>query len=115
MEHSDQLERGRAAFNRGEYFRAHELWEDVWRSLVGGERILLQGLIQIAAGLHHLQQHRPRPAGALLRKGLEKLSRSTPGQTVRLDVGPLILDVTRLLADLAAPGTTVRATATFKL
>jgi predicted metal-dependent hydrolase len=48
MEGSDQLERGRAAFNCGDYFSAHELWEDVWLGLVGDERIFLQGLIQIA-------------------------------------------------------------------
>ncbi|MFL5303943.1 MAG: DUF309 domain-containing protein [Polyangia bacterium] len=72
----DQFERGRAAFSRGEYFSAHELWEDVWHGLVGSERMFVQGLIQIAAGLHHLQQHRRRPAVSLLRKGLEKLTRS---------------------------------------
>jgi predicted metal-dependent hydrolase len=115
MERSDQLEQGRAAFNRGEYFRAHELWEEVWHELAGAERILVQGLIQIAAGLHHLQQHRPRPAVSLLRKGLEKLSRSTPAPTVHLRIGPLARYVARLLTELAAPGSRVPATTTFKL
>ena len=114
-EGADQLEKGRAAFNRGEYFGAHELWEDVWHGLVGDERIVVQGLIQIAAGLHHLQQHRQRPAVSLLRKGLEKVSRGTPGTTVHLRIGPLARYVTRLLARLAAPGLRVPATTTFKL
>jgi hypothetical protein len=61
---SQRLEQGRVAFNRGEYFEAHELWEDAWRELAGAERIFVQGLIQIAAGLHHLQQRRPLPAAA---------------------------------------------------
>lgn len=112
---SDQLERGRAAFNRGEFFSAHELWEEVWHGLVGDERIAVQGLIQIAAGLHHLQQHRPRPAVSLLRKGLEKLSRSAPGPTVPLRIGPLAHYVARLLAKLAAPGSRVPAGTAFKL
>jgi uncharacterized protein len=115
MDGSDQLEQGRAAFNRGEYFCAHELWEEVWHELVGAERTLLQGLIQIAAGFHHLQQHRPRPAVSLLRKGLEKLSRSAPGPTIHLRIGPLARDVARLLAELAAPGPTVPAPTAFKL
>jgi predicted metal-dependent hydrolase len=28
-----RLEQGRAAFNRGEYFEAHELWEEAWHEL----------------------------------------------------------------------------------
>jgi len=111
----DQLEKGRAAFNRGEYFLAHELWEELWRDLAGVERMNVQGLIQIAAGLHHLQQHRPRPAGALLRKGLAKLSRGTPGAFGHLRIGALVRDVTRLLEDLAEPGSNAPAGGTFRL
>ncbi len=110
MESSDQLERGRAAFNRGDYFSAHELWEDVWRRVAGDERVFLQGLIQIAAGLHHLQQHRRQPAVSLLRKGLEKLSRSTRRPIVHLRIDRLVSHVTRLLAELAVPGSSAPAT-----
>ena len=99
----EPLERGRAAFNRGEFFAAHELWEEAWHQLEGAERVLLQGLIQIAAGLHHLQQGRPRPAGRLLAKGLEKLSRGVPATLAALPVDSLAGDVARLLAELAAP------------
>ena len=56
-----RIAEGRSAFNRGEYFQAHELWEEAWKELDGVDRILVQGLIQIAAGLHHLQQRRPGP------------------------------------------------------
>ena len=98
------FERGRAAFNRGEYFQAHELWEEVWRDLAGVERILMQGLIQIAAGLHHLREHRPRPAAGLLRKGLDKVSRGTFAPPVDLRVGALARDVARLLDNLEASG-----------
>ena len=115
MEGSDQLERGRAAFNCGDYFAAHELWEDVWQGLVGGERTFLQGLIQIAAGLHHLQQHRPQPAVSLLRKGLEKLSRSPQPPNIHLRVDPLISYLTRLLAELAVPAAGASVNTIFKL
>jgi len=96
-----RLAPGRAAFNRGEFFAAHELWEDVWRGLAGDERTLAQGLIQIAAGLHHLQHGRPRPAARLLARGASKLSRA-PATT--LPVAALLHDVTRLLAALDTPG-----------
>ena len=107
---SEQLEPGRAAFNRGEYFLAHELWEEVWRQVADADRRLyVQGLIQIAAGLHHLQQHRAGPAVGLLRKGLEKLSRPLErrpeGESSgdRLGGDRLAGQLTRLLVELEAP------------
>jgi predicted metal-dependent hydrolase len=105
MDLPQRLEPGRAAFNRRAYFEAHELWEQAWHELAGAERILVQGLIQIAAGLHHLQQHRPRPAAGLLRKGLEKLSRGLPAPLVDLRAPSLARAVAGVLAELAAGAT----------
>ena len=104
-----RLEQGRGAFNRGAYFEAHELWEEAWQVLDGVERIHVQGLIQIAAGLHHLQQRRPRPAASLLRKGLDKISRAAFAPSVDLHVEELARDVARLLAELDGPGARVTA------
>lgn len=64
---------GRAAFNRGDFFRAHELWEEVWLRAVGADRRWLQGLIQVAAGLHQLARGRPAPAARLLERAESKL------------------------------------------
>jgi predicted metal-dependent hydrolase len=97
------LDQGRAAFNRGEFFAAHELWEEAWHHLEGPERLLVQSLIQIAAALHHLQQGRPRPATSLLAKGLEKLSRGVPPALADLPVDALAADLARLLAELESP------------
>jgi uncharacterized protein len=72
---ADLLQPGWDAFNRGEFFEAHELWEGVWRGLAGDDRSFVQGLIQIAAGLHHLKGGRVRPAARLLAKGAEKIAR----------------------------------------
>jgi uncharacterized protein len=103
----DRLERGRTAFNRGEYFQAHELWEESWRELEGAERIFTQGLIQIAAGLHHLQQGRLGPGSGLLRKGLEKLSQRAPALFVHLRGDELARQVARVLVEIEAPGAAV--------
>lgn len=100
----NRLDQGRTAFNRGQYFEAHELWEEAWRDLDGRERTLVQGLIQIAAGLHHLQQERPRPATELLRKGLVKLSSDVFALPVALHVRALVRGVERLLATLGTTG-----------
>ena len=110
VDDAEQLKQGKVAFNRGQYFLAHELWEVVWRRVGDVEqRGCLQGLIQIAAGLHHLQEGRRGPGATLLRKGLEKLSRRRNDREGPL-LGHLRLDlladqVARLLVELDAPGT----------
>ena len=40
-------------FNRGEFYDAHEVLEDVWRASVDPEKKFLQALIQTAVALHH--------------------------------------------------------------
>ena len=111
----NQLQQGRMAFNRGAHFRAHELWEDAWRELDGVEQIVLQGLIQIAAGLHHLEQRHLRPAAGLLRKGLAKVSQGAFAPPVDLRVDALARDVARLLAELDTPGAKLPDPGRFKL
>ncbi|PYQ54387.1 MAG: hypothetical protein DMF53_29615, partial [Acidobacteria bacterium] len=37
--------------NRGQFFAAHEAWEEIWRSTTPEPRGLFQGLIQVAAAL----------------------------------------------------------------
>jgi predicted metal-dependent hydrolase len=90
---------GRAAFNRGDFFLAHELWEEVWRSCVGPDRSWLQALIQIAAGLHHLSEGRPVPAQGLLARALEKLG-DAPARLDGIDFASARREADRLLAEL---------------
>lgn len=40
-------------FNDGDFFEAHEVWEDLWSESHGDERRFVQGLIQAAVGLCH--------------------------------------------------------------
>ena len=40
-------------FNAGDFFEAHEVWEDLWAQSHGDERRFYQGLIQAAVGLFH--------------------------------------------------------------
>ena len=104
LRQAEGIRQGQIAFNRGEFFVAHERWEEVWQQLKGTERFAVQGLIQIAAALHHLKEGRGDPAARLLEKGLMKLSANelTTDLLAGLRVGALIQDVARLLADLRA-------------
>jgi predicted metal-dependent hydrolase len=97
------LEQGQVAFNGGQFFVAHELWEDAWRTLTGSERLAVQGLIQIAAGLHHLQNGRRAPAARLLASGIEKLSRGGLPATPPLSAPSLAREVTMVLKALGEP------------
>jgi predicted metal-dependent hydrolase len=42
-------------FNRGDFFAAHETWEEIWRSTTPEPRTLFQGLIQVAAAMHQFR------------------------------------------------------------
>lgn len=58
---------GVVLFNRGDYFEAHEAWEDLWTESSGDARKFVQGLIQAAVGLCHFINGNLRGAGKLYR------------------------------------------------
>lgn len=84
------LERADELCRQGLYFEAHEELEAGWMQAAGAEKIVLQGLIQVAAGLHRLRQAPEKTDGAfyLLERGLLKLEKGkallAPGGVERL-------------------------------
>ncbi len=74
------------------FFEVHEVLEEVWHDLEGARRTFVQGLIQVAVGLHHLAHDNPTGARSLFRSGRSKLAASGPR--------PEGVDVARLLAGL---------------
>ena len=66
--------RGMELFNRGEFFDAHEVLEDVWRASPPPEKKFLQGLIQVAVGLHHHSRGNLAGARSLLARAHRNLS-----------------------------------------
>jgi uncharacterized protein len=57
--------RGVACFNRGDFFAAHEAWEEIWMEVTGDTRPFYQGLIQVAVCLHHFGNGNTRGARKL--------------------------------------------------
>ncbi len=53
---------GIAYFNACEFFAAHEVWEDLWKSYGGELRLFYKGLIQAAVALHHFGNGNTRGA-----------------------------------------------------
>ncbi len=78
------LEQGIALFNRRQFFEAHEVWEDGWRIADGVDRLLLHGVIQVAAGFHKLQCGQPGGCATLMTKGAAKLASVRSGGKNRL-------------------------------
>jgi FMN phosphatase YigB (HAD superfamily) len=67
------FEMGLGEFRKGRFFEAHEEWEALWKTAVGRDKVFLQGLIQLAAGLVHVQRGGFAPAERLFALALEKL------------------------------------------
>ena len=66
--------RGIRLFNSGAYFEAHEVLEDAWRAAPVPEKTFLQGLIQVAVGLHHHSKGNVVGARSLLSRAARNLS-----------------------------------------
>jgi hypothetical protein len=91
--------RGISLFNGVRYWHAHEAWEELWRAAPGEERDFYQGLIQLAAGLLHLQRKNARGARNKLREGVEKLRAYQPTHR-GIFVNELVGKAERTLEDL---------------
>ena len=98
-EHERLFHEAVALFNGVRYWYAHEAWETLWRAAPDEDRDFYQGLIQLAAGLLHLQRRNRRGARNKLREGLEKLRRYEPAYH-GIFVIELTREASRLLQDL---------------
>jgi hypothetical protein len=97
---ADELFRkGVALFNGVRYWHAHEAWETVWRAAPEEERDFYQGLIQVAAGLLHLQRRSLRGARNKLSEGLARLRKYQPTHR-GIFVNELVGRGERILADM---------------
>jgi uncharacterized protein len=86
---------GRALYDEGRYFEAHEAWEEAWLVERGEVRALLQALIQVAAGyVKGLRDGRPAGTAKLFEAALARLD-ALPDRLAGVDVA-------RFRAELAA-------------
>ena len=59
-------------FKSGDYFEAHESWEDLWSDFYLEDRKFIQGLIQLSVSFVHLERENMNGAKSLLNKSIEK-------------------------------------------
>jgi len=86
------LAEGVSLFDAGRFFEAHEAWEQAWLHESGPRRLLLQGLILVAAGWLKRDAGTARGARSLFSRALERLE-SLPPAYEGVDVGGLRLQV----------------------
>ena len=102
------LAEGLAAYDRGDFFEAHELLEPAWMGTDDlAERDLLQGLIKLAAAYVHSVRGNPRGIATNLTGARERLeaAHADGRHTAGLHLDALIGDIDVRLAQLAAhPG-----------
>lgn len=83
------------------YFEVHELLEPYWMRAESLEQEILQGLIQVAVGFHHLANGNLEGARSLLSEGSAKLEgRSLEGRAM----GSFALEVRQTLEAIAGLG-----------
>jgi hypothetical protein len=104
---SAALKAGLAAYERGDFFEAHEDLEPAWMGTDDrAERALLQGLIKVAAAYVHDVRGNPTGIGRNLdgaRARLVEAAEDGPALNIaRLDIHALIGEIDLRLADLAA-------------
>ena len=66
--------RGLALLRAGDFFEAHECFEEVWRSARDEERMLMHALAQLAASYHQLSLGRARASLRTWLKARDKLA-----------------------------------------
>ncbi|QEY31616.1 DUF309 domain-containing protein [Synechococcus sp. RSCCF101] len=60
-------------FNRHDWYPCHDAFEALWFETSGPQRVLLQGLLQIAVAHLHLERGNSRGATMLMGEGLGRL------------------------------------------
>jgi predicted metal-dependent hydrolase len=98
------LERGLAAYARGDFYLAHEELEPAWMAADDpGERELLGGLIKLAAAFVHAARGNPAGVRTNLRGARERLAGAgAAGRDGGFDLPVLLAAIDDLLARLTA-------------
>jgi len=108
----EEYREGVRRFNAGEFFEAHEAWEEIWLEEEGPKKLFYQGIIQAAGAFHHYGNGNWSGMAALMAEARDKLVKFRP-RTMGLDVDSFLeaLEPWRLLAEArrgkAAPVTRI--------
>lgn len=107
---ADFFREGIDLFNAGEFFEAHEIWEDAWHLASGPRKSFYQGLIQCAVTLEHVRRGNPRGVRSVWTTAQQKFA-GLPSPYMGIDIrqlldamGKLVQPVLDLPAERFSPG-----------
>ncbi len=64
-------------FNNCEWYEAHDAFEEIWNSVDGDERQVIQGILQVSVSQFHLSNGNLNGATILLGEGLGRIKNRT--------------------------------------
>jgi hypothetical protein len=98
------LQEGLEAYERGDFFEAHEILEPAWMGTADpGERDLLQGLIKLSAAFVHSARSNPIGIAKNLRGARDRFAGAiTAGRRAGIDVPTITAQIDARLAALSA-------------
>ena len=70
-----RFERGMQLFNSCQWYKSHDVFEEIWHETGGTERQLLQGILQVAVAQVHLENNNINGATILYGEALGRLKR----------------------------------------
>lgn len=95
-------------FNSGEWFEAHEVWEDIWHMASGQKKSFYQGLIQCSVTIEHIGRGNPRGVRSVFATALSKFE-GLPDEYMGLNIVAFLAEMKRFVGPvLAMPETAFR-------
>tara|TARA_B100000212_G_scaffold270766_1_gene210157 strand:+ start:109 stop:483 length:375 start_codon:yes stop_codon:yes gene_type:complete len=86
-------------FNNQKWYEAHDAFEDIWNDLVGDERQIVQGILQVSVSQFHLNKGNLNGAMILLGEGLGRI-RNKVSEDLEIDLILLCTSLESLLTKL---------------
>ena len=76
---------GMKLFNSCQWYKSHDIFEEIWHETGGPERQILQGILQVAVAQVHLENGNKNGATILYGEALGRL-KTSKFDTLRLDI-----------------------------
>ena len=86
-------------FNNQKWYEAHDAFEDIWNTLDGEKRQIIQGILQVSVSQFHLSQGNLNGATILLGEGLGRIKNRT-NENMGIDLETFCQSLEKLLKKL---------------
>ena len=87
-------------FNNKKWYEAHDAFEDIWNTLNGDERQIIQGILQVSVSQFHLSKGNLNGATILLGEGLGRIKTRTNNDNLGINLELFCYSLENLLRKL---------------